>query len=376
MLGLINMKNYFKDKLVVSLEQAVAAPYCTAKLADAGARVIKVERKEGDFARYYDKFVRGESTYFVWLNRGKESIIANIKNPEDVKLLKKIISKSDIFIQNLGPNVLKKIGLDSAYLRKNYKSLITCDISGFGDKGPYAELKAYDLLVQAETGLCSLTGNEDSPGRVGVSVCDIACGMNAYTLILEALIKREFTGKGSSIKISLFESLSEWMNVPYLQYINTKKSPKRVGLSHPSIVPYGCFITQDKKNILFSIQNEREWKAFSKKIIKLPESLEKKFDNPSLRLKNKKQLNKFIMKNFKKLKSSALIKQLKDLKIAFGLLNSIKDFSNHPQLNTAYVRKNKNTFKFIPPVTLDKKIKFNKIPELGEHTSKIIKEFN
>ena len=221
------MNNFFKNKLVVSIEQAVAAPYCTAKLADAGARVIKVERKEGDFARYYDKFVKGESTYFVWLNRGKESLIANIKEKKDVKLIKTIISKADIFIQNLGPNVLKKVGLDSLSMRKNNKKLITCDISGFGEKGPYSKLKAYDLLVQAETGLCSLTGSEAEPGRVGVSVCDIACGMNAYSLILEALIKRNITGKGSAIKLSLFESLSEWMNVPYLQYLYTKKTPKR-----------------------------------------------------------------------------------------------------------------------------------------------------
>ena len=321
------MKNYFKNKLVVSIEQAVAAPYCTAKLADAGARVIKIERKEGDFARYYDDFVKGNSTYFIWLNRGKESLIVNIKNTKDVKLLKNIISKADIFVQNLGPGVLSRIGLDSATLRRKYKSLITCDISGFGEKGPYSELKAYDLLVQAETGLCSITGTEEAPGRVGVSVCDIACGMNAYSLILEALIKKEYSGKGSSIKISLFESLSEWMNVPYLQYLYTKKPPKRVGLSHPSIVPYGAFLTKDKKNILFSIQNEREWNAFSKKIIKIGEKLEVCFKNPTSRLRNKIKLNDIITISFGKLHSNILIKSFKKYKIAFGLLNYMKEFS-------------------------------------------------
>lgn len=370
------MKNYFHNKLVVSIEQAVAAPYCTAKLADAGARVIKVERKEGDFARYYDDFVKGNSTYFVWLNRGKESLIADIKNKKDIKLLKQIISKADIFIQNLGPSALKRVGLDTSSLRKKNKALITCDISGFGDDGPYSQLKAYDLLIQAETGLCSLTGTEKDPGRVGVSVCDIACGMNAYSLILEALIKREFSGKGSSIKISLFESLSEWMNVPFLQYLYTKKAPKRVGLAHPSIVPYGCFITKDKKNILFSIQNEREWEAFSKKIINIPKKLESEFENPSARLANKNKLNSLIAKIFKNKSSNVIIKNFKKFKIAFGLLNSIQDFSVHPQLRLASIKNKKQNIQFIPPVTLNNKKIFNKIPHLGEHDISIRKEFD
>ena len=183
-----------KGKLVVSIEQAVAGPYCSLKLAEVGARVIKVERKEGDFARYYDTFVKGQSTYFVWLNRGKESLIADLKNKEDIILIKSIVKNADIFIQNLLPRTLKKFGLDSSSLSKLNKKLITCDISGFGETGPYSTLKAYDLLVQAETGLCSLTGSEESPGRVGVSVCDIACGMNAYSLILEAILEREIPG--------------------------------------------------------------------------------------------------------------------------------------------------------------------------------------
>ena len=368
------MKNYFKDKLVVSIEQAVAAPYCTAKLADAGARVIKVERKEGDFARYYDKFVKGESTYFVWLNRGKESLVANIKSKKDVDLLKKIISKADIFVQNLGPNILKKYGLDSKSLSKKNKSLITCDISGFGDKGPYSQLKAYDLLVQAETGLCSLTGTEEAPGRVGVSVCDIACGMNAYALILEALIKRDYTGKGSSIKISLFESLSEWMNVPFLQYFYTKNFPKRVGLSHPSIIPYGCYLTKDNVNILFSIQNEREWVSFSKEILGIPKNSEDNYKSPSLRLKHKDKLDSYIKDVFRKKKSKFIIKNFKKFHIAFGLLNTMKELSKHPQLNKAIIKNTKNSIEFIPPVTLDNKKVFKKIPKLGEHTLKIKKE--
>ena len=286
-----------KGKLVVAIEQAVAAPYCSSKLVEAGARVIKVERKEGDFARYYDTFVKGQSTYFVWLNRGKESLIANLKKKEDINLLIRILKKADILIQNLLPGTFKKIGLDSSSLKKINKKLITCDISGFGEKGPYSKLKAYDLLIQAETGLCSLTGSEKYAGRVGVSVCDIACGMNAYSLILEAILEREITGLGKNIKISLFDSLSEWMNVPYLQYTYTKKSPKRVGLSHPSIVPYGCFKTKDGKQILFSIQNEREWKSFSKETLKLSNKAIEKFKTPTLRLKYKEEINTETTKN-------------------------------------------------------------------------------
>lgn len=368
--------NLLKGKLVVCLEQAVAAPYCSVKLADAGARVIKIERNEGDFARYYDNFVKGNSTYFVWLNRGKESLVANIKNPEDRDLLHKIISKADIFIQNLLPGTLEKYNLDSKFLRKKNNRLITCDISGYSQLGRKAKDKAYDLLIQAETGLCSLTGNESSPGRVGVSVCDISCGLNAYALILEALIKRDITGKGSSIKISLFDSLSEWMNVPFLQYSYTKTSPKRVGLSHPSIIPYGCFKTKDKVNILFSIQNEREWMLFDRSILKLSNNLKKKYNSPSLRLKNKNILNSLIKERFKKFNSNKISQLLKNNKIAFGFLNDMKTFSKHEDLKTSFVKTSSSNIRFIPPVALKERKYFKKIPKLGEHSNKIKKEFS
>ena len=368
--------NLLKGKLVVTLEQAVAAPYCSVKLADAGARVIKVERKEGDFARYYDDFVKGQSTYFVWLNRGKESLISDIKNSDDRDFIKKIISKADIFIQNLLPGTLKKYGLDSDSLRKKNKKLITCDISGYDQIGIYAKDKAYDLLIQAETGLCSLTGDKESPGRVGVSVCDISCGLNAYTLILEALIKREVTGLGSSIKISLFDSLSEWMNVPFLQYLYTKKAPKRVGLSHPSIVPYGCFKTKDNVNILFSIQNEREWKLLDENVLNLSDKLKKKFNSPSLRLKNKSQLNNLVKKKIKTFSSKIFSKILRKNKIAFGFLNDMKAFSKHKDLKISHIKADQGIIKFIPPVELKKRKYFKKIPKLGEHSKKIKKDFN
>tara|TARA_E500000331_G_scaffold355926_1_gene412704 strand:+ start:1011 stop:2135 length:1125 start_codon:yes stop_codon:yes gene_type:complete len=364
-----------QGKLVVSIEQAVAAPYCSVKLADAGARVIKVERKEGDFARYYDNFVKGQSTYFVWLNRGKESFVADIKNPKDKKLLQKIILEADIFIQNLLPGTLKKYQLDSKTLRKKNKKLITCDISGYGKYGDYAEAKAYDLLIQAETGLCSLTGDKTNPGRVGVSVCDIACGLNAYTLILEALIKRQITGLGSSLEISLFDSLSEWMNVPYLQYIYTKKSPKRVGLAHPSIVPYGCYKTKDNINILFSIQNEREWHSLDKDFLSLKDSIKKKFSSPSKRLKNKNKINDIIKKAFKKKCANEISTIFKKIGIAYGFLNNIQDFSKHHALSVASCNSDNENINFIPPVGILKRKRFKKIPKLGEHTIKIRKEF-
>ncbi|MEC8099802.1 MAG: CaiB/BaiF CoA-transferase family protein [Pseudomonadota bacterium] len=362
-------------KVVVSIEQAVAAPYCSVKLADAGARVIKVERKEGDFARYYDRFVKGQSTYFVWLNRGKESLVADIKDSKDRELLKKIILKADIFIQNLLPGTLKKYKLDSKTLRKKNKRLITCDISGYGQLGNYANKKAYDLLIQAETGLCSLTGDQKSPSRVGISVCDIACGLNAYALILEAIIKRESSGKGAAIEISLFDSLGEWMNVPYLQYLYTKEAPKRVGLSHPSIVPYGCFLTKDNINILFSIQNEREWKLLENNILKLPKKLKNFFNTPSLRLKNKNKLNTIIKKKFSELSSKTITRSLKKFNIAYGYLNGVKEFSRHSQLKTSLVETEKGKIKFIPPVAIKKRLNYKKVPKLGQHSKKIKKEF-
>ncbi len=371
------MKNrLLEGKLVVSIEQAVAAPYCSVRLADAGARIIKVERNEGDFARYYDNFVKGDSTYFVWLNRGKESFIADIKNDKDQIFLKKLILKSDIFIQNLLPGTLEKFGLDSQSLRKKNKKLITCDISGYGSEGTYSKTKAYDLLIQAETGLCSLTGDETNPGRVGVSVCDIACGLNAYALILEALIERDKTGLGSSIKISLFDSLSEWMNVPYLQYIYTGTAPKRVGLAHPSIVPYGCFKTKDNINILFSIQNEREWLSFERNILNLSAKLKKQFNSPTQRLKYKNKLNNIIAKSFKLLTGKKVAFYLKKSKIAYGFLNNIKEFTKHKELKTSYIKTESGKIKFIPPVRIKNKINYKKIPKLGEHTKKIKKEFD
>src|SRR5580704_15298861 len=257
--------------LVVSLEQAVAAPYCSSRLADAGARVIKIERAEGDFARGYDTAAKGLSSYFVWLNRGKQSLVADIKHPDDAALLHRILVRADVFIENLAPGAAARAGFGSDALRERFPRLITVDISGYGDSGEYATMKAYDLLVQAESGLAMITGHPAGPGRVGVSACDIACGMAAHAGILEALIARGSTGQGSGLKVSLFDGMADWMNVPLLFYEGTGRSPERLGLAHPSICPYGAFATADGALVLISIQNEREWADFCARFLAEPD---------------------------------------------------------------------------------------------------------
>ena len=364
--------------LVLTLEQAVAAPYCSAKLVDSGARVIKIERIEGDFARYYDKDIHGQSSHFVWLNRGKESLAVDIKKNEDQLLLKKIISSADIYIQNLSPGAAERANLGSKDMRKINKKLITCDISGYGKKGNFKERKAYDLLVQAEVGLCSITGTPDNPGRVGVSVCDISCGLNAYSAILEALFEREKNGNGCGIEVSLFDGIAEWMNVPYLQTIYGKRKINRVGLSHPSIAPYGTFSTSCGGKILISIQNEREWKKFCISILKLNNLIEDdRFSNPTKRVLNRNDLDKIISQEFKKHNKEFLIKILNKTKIAFGMLNEIKDLKKHPQLRKVKCKVGKKEIELIAPPVINKNKKntIYKIPKLGENNKKIKKEF-
>ncbi len=243
--------------LVVSLEQAVAAPMCTCRLADAGARVIKIERPEGDFARGYDNLVHGESAYFVWLNRGKESVVLDLARVDDRALLEAMLAKADVFVQNLKPGAVGRLGFGFERLRRDYPRLIACSVSGYGETGPYAQRKAYDLLIQAEAGLASVTGGPEAPARVGVSVVDVAAGMNAYEAILEALIARGRTGEGATLSVSMFDAIADWMTVPLLQH-EGGKTPARVGLAHPTIAPYGVFKTRDGADILISIQSDRE----------------------------------------------------------------------------------------------------------------------
>ena len=254
--------------LVVSLEQAVAAPMCTCRLADAGARVLKIERPEGDFARTYDTLVHGECSYFVWLNRGKELVVLDLTTAADRALFAAMLKRADIFVQNLKPGAIDKLGFPIAELRREFPRLICCSISGFGETGPYAARKAYDLLIQAESGLASITGTSE-PARVGVSVVDITTGMNAYQSILEALIGRARTGEGAELSVSMFDAMADWMAVPLLQ-LEGGKPPQRMGLAHTSIAPYGAFKSRDGVDILICVQNDREWRVLAKEVLDDP----------------------------------------------------------------------------------------------------------
>ena len=363
---------------VITLEQAVAAPYASGKLAQAGARVIKIEREEGDFARRYDSDVNGLSAYFVWLNHGKESVCLNIKDAEDFLILKNIISKSDIFIQNLMPGATNRLGISSKSLREKYPSLITCDISGYGQNGPYSKMKAYDLLIQAESGLANINGSSQEPGRVGVSVCDIAAGMTAFQAILQALIGRNKTGLGRGIEVSLFHSLADWMNVPYLQTVYGKRKVKRAGLHHATIAPYGVYKCKQDELILISIQNEREWSSLCSLVLEKADLIKNdNFSNNSSRVINRNSLDQIINDVFGSVSRKNIIKRLKDADIAYGQLSTIEDLNKHPQSNFISVQTSKGEISLLSPgaVINGEEVTFGKVPDLGEHTDKIKNEY-
>lgn len=364
--------------LVAALEQAVAAPYCSAKLAEAGARVIKIERAEGDFARRYDKYVKGLSTYFVWLNRGKESLVLDVKDKEDAALLHRILGKADVFIQNLAPGAAARAGFGSDALRAQHPRLITCDISGYGEEGPYRDMKAYDLLLQAESGLSSVTGSPDSPGRVGVSICDISTGLMAYSAILEALTERARTGRGNGVAVSLFDVMADFMSVPLLQYLYSGNAPERVGMNHPSIAPYGAYPTKGEP-VVIAIQNEREWRAFCEGVLERPELADHElFSDIPRRVANRIKLDQKIAAVFTAMERETLIKRLKERGIAFGSLNSVAAASHHPQLRRTTVSSPSGTVDLIaPPVrwSKTKAASLGKVPRVGEHSEKIRREF-
>jgi crotonobetainyl-CoA:carnitine CoA-transferase CaiB-like acyl-CoA transferase len=320
---------------VIALEQAVAAPYCTSRLADAGARVVKVERPEGDFARGYDEAVHGESSYFVWINRGKESIALDLRREEAKAHLRALVSRADVFIQNLAPGAAGRLGFGSQELRERHPRLITCDISGYGESGPLHELKAYDLLVQAESGLVAVSGAPGPWGRIGVSICDITAGMNALIGIQQALLQRERTGRGSGIKVSLFDSAAELMAVPYLQARYGAGAPERVGLKHPSIAPYGAFTCSDGREFVLSIQNEREWANFCEHVLLRPEiASDPRFSSNNIRTGNRSELEALIQSVFAGLTYAQAVDRLTDAQTAYGAINSVHDLIAHPQLRT------------------------------------------
>ena len=367
---------------VVSLEQAVAAPFATRQLADLGARVIKVERPGvGDFARGYDETVKGLSSHFVWLNRSKESLTLDVKQPEAKDILNRLLERADVFVQNLAPGAAERLGFGAAKLRGHHPRLIVCDVTGYGSSGPYRDKKAYDLLLQCETGLVSITGTPDTPSKVGVSIADIACGMYAYTGILTALYVRERTGEGAAFEVSLFEALGEWMGFPAYFTGYGGRQPLRTGASHAAIAPYGSFATGDDEAVFLGIQNEREWASFCATILKRPEvATDPRFDSNSKRVANGEDLRTIIEGVFQGSTADGIVEQLDAAQIANARMNTVQEFVDHPQL-TARERWREVSSPvgplraLIPPVTMQGVESFmGSIPDVGEHTDAILAE--
>jgi formyl-CoA transferase len=363
--------------LVVSVEQAVAAPQCTCRLADAGARVIKVERPEGDFAREYDHIVHGESAHLVWLNRGKQSAVLDLTQGDDKALLEAMLAKADVFVQNLKPGALAKLGFAVARLREDYPRLICCSISGYGESGPYAKRKAYDLLIQAESGVSSVTGGPEGPARVGVSIVDIAAGLNAYQAILEALIARGRTGEGAEISVSMFDGMAEWMTIPLLnqEYGNPFK---RIGLAHPTIAPYGVFKTRDGADILIAIQNDREWRVLADKVLgDAALGTHEKFATNPQRNANRAETDATVAAVFARHDVAPLMQMLEAADIAFARVNDSGLLSTHPHLRRIAVDTPSGPVSMPAPAPLragdDRR--YGAVPALGEHTDAIKKEF-
>jgi crotonobetainyl-CoA:carnitine CoA-transferase CaiB-like acyl-CoA transferase len=365
--------------LVISLEQAVAAPYAASRLADAGARVIKVERPEGDFARGYDADANGHSSYFVWLNRGKESVALDLKQPDDLQIFKQMLSKADVFIQNLMPGALDRLGVSMADLRQADPRLITCDISGYGASGPFAQMKAYDFLVQAEVGLAQITGAPEEPGRVGVSICDIAAGMTAHAAILQALVARAKTGEGRAIEVSLFHALADWMNVPYLQHHYGGREIRRPGLHHPTIAPYGAYRCGDDRMLLISIQNEREWLRLCSDVLNQPDLPQNpKFDSNVHRVENRASLDAIMNGVFSQYSIDKIADKLQAAQIAFGRLNDMDVFTNHPQNRFVSVRTSAGDVQLLSPGAIVNGVlpTLGEVPDLGQHSAAIRAEFS
>jgi itaconate CoA-transferase len=367
---------------VVSLEQAVAAPFATRQLADLGARVIKIERPgDGDFARAYDANVRGLSSHFVWLNRTKQSLTLDLKRPEAATVLAKLFERADVFVQNVAPGASARLGTAAADLRRRYPRLIVCDVTGFGSSGPYAAKKAYDLLVQAEVGVVSVTGTEDAPSKVGISIADVAAGMYAYSGILSALIARAQTGAGTTLEVSLFDALSEWMGAAmyYTAYGGTP--PPRSGAHHATIAPYGPFRTREGDTIFIAVQNAREWSRFCAIVLGWPElERDDRFATNTLRVANRTALHHAIESTLGTLGAADLVARLDAASIAHARMNSVAEYVDHPQLaerdcwreigSPAGVLR-----ALLPPVRMDGfSPVLGPVPALGQHTDAILDE--
>jgi itaconate CoA-transferase len=319
---------------VVSLEHAIAAPFCTRQLADLGARVIKVERPGvGDFARAYDTRVNGESSHFVWTNRSKESLTLDLKHPKALEALLALLGRADVLVQNLAPGAAARMGLSFDALHARWPRLIVCDISGYGDNGPYRDKKAYDLLIQSEAGFLSVTGTPETPSKAGNSVADIAAGMYAYSNILSALLLRDKTGQGSHIDVSMLEALGEWMGFPMYYAYQGATPPARAGASHASIYPYGPFPAGDGGTVMLGLQNEREWTTFCDQVLRQPDlCTDARFASNSLRHQNRSALHALIQQAFATLSTEQVVQRLEDAGIANARMNDMAGLWAHPQL--------------------------------------------
>ncbi len=363
--------------LVVSLEQAVAAPMASCRLADAGARVIKIERADGDFARGYDHAANGGSSYFAWLNRGKESLVLDIKAPADAALLHRLLRGADVFIQNLAAGAAARAGFESNELRERYPRLITCDISGYGEEGAYARLKAYDLLVQAESGLLAVSGPPGQPGRVGISVCDIATGVSAALAIHEALWRRTRSGHGERLKLSLFDVMAEWMTVPLMHYDYLGAAPENIGLAHPTIAPYGAFSTGDGHVLIISIQNDREWREFAASVLRdAALATDERFATNAQRVANRLALDALIETRLRASTHASITQLLTRAQIAFGTLNDVAGLSAHPQLRRVTIGSEHGGVRMpAHPLRASTWPVYGDVPAIGEHSDRIRAEF-
>jgi formyl-CoA transferase len=369
---------------VLSIEQAVAAPFATRQLADLGARVIKIERPgEGDFARGYDTAVHGESSYFVWLNRGKESVELDLKSPDGQAAVEALLGRADVFVQNLAPGAAARLGWGTETLRERHPSLITCAISGYGTGSSWSSRKAYDLLIQCETGLVSLTGTPEETARVGVSIADIATGMYAYSGILAALYTRTTTGRAHAVEVSLFDALTEWMSQPayYTRYGGAP--PRRLGVRHATIAPYGAYTARDGREVLLTVQSEREWVLLCEEILDMPGlAIDGRFTSSARRVARRDELDRIIARQLGDIDSADLVDKLERAGIAYARINDVPAFLTHPVLSERERWQPIGTpvgrvEAFLPPVQLDGVVpRMGDIPRLGQHTQSVLDELD
>jgi itaconate CoA-transferase len=367
---------------VVALEHVIAAPFCTRQLADLGARVIKIERPGvGDPARAYDERVKGMASHFVWTNRSKESITLDLKQEDARKIVRKLLANADVLVQNLAPGAAARMGFSYELLKDEFPRLIVCDISGYGADGPYRDKKAYDLLIQSESGLLSVTGTPETPAKAGCSIVDIAAGMYAYTNVLAALIQRGKTGKGCNIDVSMLESMAEWMSFPLYYAYDGAQPPPRAGAAHATIYPYGPFPVGDGNVVMLGLQNEREWAIFCDKVLEQPQlKTDPRFSTSSRRSSARQELHAIIVEAFSRFTAPQVVKRLDDAQIGNAAMNDMRQMWEHAQLHarkrwTEVDSPNGKIRAMRPPGVPDNfDARMDPIPAVGEHTDAILAE--